>query len=315
MVYNKINSSQPLYNSKETGDIVILFLLYRILLWLMVLLTNISNTDLQALFEEITEPTVEAMKIIPSDDVILPYQLKDYREIFELDNEVDVMSDDPVINKEEKVVEATENATIVSQDEMVSLTEPSFMMQPVTPSIEERIVGRSWKKGSPVSLNQLTYIQVTHWGFDDELHKGEMLVHKSVAAELLEIFQILYEAKYPIERMELIDNFDANDDASMEANNSSSFCFRQMTNGGTLSKHSYGLAIDINPFMNPYISGNYIAPKGSERYIDRDQVRQGMIIKGDVLYNAFIERGWIWGGDWETPKDYQHFEKPLPQIE
>lgn len=175
----------------------------------------------------------------------------------------------------------------------------------------KRMRGGSWKDNDVISLEDLRYLKMSYWGFDQKEHIGEMVVHKEVADEVLEIFEIVYEGKYPIEEMMLIDEYDANDDQSMEANNSSSFCFRQITGGKSLSKHSYGIAIDINPIMNPYVHGNYIAPASGEDYVDRANKRIGMIYKDDLLYRAFIERGWTWGGDWNTPKDYQHFEKEL----
>jgi hypothetical protein len=95
----------------------------------------------------------------------------------------------------------------------------------------------------------------------------------------------------------------------MAENNTSAFNFRRITNSTTISKHGYGVAIDINPIQNPYIRGETILPPAGEEYLDRSNIRMGMITKGDICYQAFISRGWKWGGDWSTPKDYQHFEK------
>jgi hypothetical protein len=93
----------------------------------------------------------------------------------------------------------------------------------------------------------------------------------------------------------------------MDNNNTSSFNFRFTPNTTVLSKHSTGMAIDINPFQNPYIKGAVILPPAG--VTQRDKVVKGMITKGDACYQAFISRGWEWGGEWKSLKDYQHFEK------
>ena len=158
----------------------------------------------------------------------------------------------------------------------------------------------------------LSYLKVAYWGFDDQPHMGELIVNKKVAAEVTEIFQELYEAKFPIEKIRLIDEYGAEDSKSMEDNNTSSFCFREVEGKpGTLSKHSYGLAIDINPVQNPYIYKDEISPEAGKEYADRSKAQKGMILKGDACYQAFIDRGWTWGGNWNYEKDYQHFQKSI----
>lgn len=186
---------------------------------------------------------------------------------------------------------------------------PIFNSQPIDERLKKRIMGVSWQEGSPVALNELRYLTISHWSFEDQVLQGELIVHKDVAEEVLEIFKELYENKYYIEKMKLIDDYNASDDASMADNNTSSFCYRQITGGSQLSRHSYGLAIDINPLYNPYVHGNQILPPQGEAYVDRSQYIKGMIMKDDLCYKAFVKRGWEWGGDWATPLDYQHFEK------
>jgi len=180
---------------------------------------------------------------------------------------------------------------------------------PPPDSIVKRIKGKSWSEKCPLSLHDLAYIQITHWNFNDKILIGELIYHKDLAFELIEIFQELFEAKFPIKKMVLIDDYDANDVLSMEDNNSSAFCFRVKTGKADYSKHSYGGAIDINPLVNPYIRGNTILPKAAERYVDRNQNKPGLIKEDDVCYQAFIKRGYFWGGHWTSLKDYQHFEK------
>ncbi|MDF2545208.1 MAG: D-alanyl-D-alanine carboxypeptidase [Anaerosolibacter sp.] len=189
----------------------------------------------------------------------------------------------------------------------------SFTVSVLPYEIIEKIDGVSWKIGSPVALEQLAYVKVLYWGFDGETHEGELVVHGAVAEEILEIFQILYESKFPIEKIRLVDEYGGNDDLSMEDNNTSAFNFREVADSkGVLSKHSYGIAIDINPIQNPYVTGGKISPAAGKNYIDRTVVQKGMIVKGDVCYKAFTDRGWTWGGEWKSLKDYQHFQKSIP---
>lgn len=181
---------------------------------------------------------------------------------------------------------------------------------PLPSEIVKRIVGKSWKPDCPVPLEDLAYVQVTHWNFNHETVNGELLYHKNLALEIVEIFKDLFEADFPIEKMVLIDNYDANDDLSMEDNNSSAFCFRAMTGKlSVYSMHSYGGTIDLNPKQNPYVKGNIILPKGSEVFCDRTLNTPGLIKEDDCCYQAFIKRGYTWGGHWSSLKDYQHFEK------
>ena len=162
-----------------------------------------------------------------------------------------------------------------------------------------------------IDIKDLAYLQITYWGFDEKSHIGEMIVNKKVAEEVLDIFKEVYENKYPIEKIRLIDEYSANDEESMQDNNTSAFCYRVVKNSKKLSKHSLGIAIDVNPLYNPYIDGKRLEPANAEIYKDRSINVKGLIKKGDALYNAFIKRGWKWGGNWKTKKDYQHFEKEI----
>ena len=169
-------------------------------------------------------------------------------------------------------------------------------------------------------------LTIIHWGFDDTFHIGKMIVHKKLAQEVVEIFTDLLRAKYPIEKIRLIDEYDADDDKSMEDNNSSALCCRVITGhekreNPRWSKHSYGTAIDINTVQNPYVKlykGLVLPPNGKD-YVDREKLQKGMIIKDDVCYKAFVSRGWQWGGDWnpDPPSgrvDYQHFDKDPASV-
>ena len=186
---------------------------------------------------------------------------------------------------------------------------PIFTSDKIPETMAKEMTGLSWQPNDNIQISDLRLITVTLWGFDDKPHTGEMIVHKTVTKELLDIFKELYKKKYPIEKMNRIDKYNADDNLSMVDNNSSAFCYRVMTGSNKISKHSYGVAIDINPLQNPYIKGRYIAPIEGMSYANRENKRKGMIYKDDDCYKAFTKRGWIWGGEWESVKDYQHFEK------
>ncbi|WP_300278863.1 cell wall-binding repeat-containing protein [Peptacetobacter sp.] len=166
------------------------------------------------------------------------------------------------------------------------------------------------KNHKGITYDDLRKINIIYYGFDDSYHNdGVLIVNKSVAKDISDIFNDLYKAKYPIEKINMIDEYSANDELSMSDNNTSSFCYRLVNNTKVISKHSKGLAIDINPLYNPQVKNNTVYPANGKPYIDRNKNVKGMIKKGDACYNAFILRGWKWGGNWKNVKDYQHFEK------
>jgi hypothetical protein len=168
----------------------------------------------------------------------------------------------------------------------------------------------TWHPGCPVPIEQLAYIKLNYWGFDQQSHTGSLIVNKVLAKEVVAIFKSLYEHHFPIQRMELMDTFKGDDNASMAANNTSAFNCREVTQRpGEYSQHSYGRAIDINPLLNPYVKSNEILPASAAIYATRDKPLPGKIIKGDHVYQEFKKYGWDWAGDWLDVQDYQHFEK------
>ncbi|MEZ2657768.1 M15 family metallopeptidase [Aneurinibacillus aneurinilyticus] len=178
-------------------------------------------------------------------------------------------------------------------------------------AIEQKITGISFTKKTPVKMSDLSYVCVRYIGFDDKAHTGELIVHKMLAKDVFEIFEELYQKRYPIEKVNLIDEYKGSDELSMKANNSSAFNTRAIDGKKKMSNHSYGIAIDINPLQNPHVVGNKVNPASSKEYANRKVARKGMIMKGDACYNAFKKRGWSWGGEWKSSKDYQHFEKKI----
>jgi hypothetical protein len=167
----------------------------------------------------------------------------------------------------------------------------------------------SWRAGCPVSPDQLRRLRVSYWGFDDKPHTGAVDVNASVAGAVLNVFARLYDARFPIRRMEPIDAYKASDDASIDADNTAGFnCRNAVTSGPPhWSAHAYGLAIDVNPVENPYIEGGRIRPASGAPYQKRSPYRPGMAVPGGQLVNAFVASGWQWGGRWSGSPDYQHF--------
>ena len=221
----------------------------------------------------------------------------------------DNSGDDPdnEIDQDERNSEDTDNRE-------TNMDMEGFYITEITDDIFERIKGKSFPESCTVSRDELRYVHIRHYGFEMEVRDGELIVNAAIARDVLEIFEELYNLKYQIEKVRLIDEYDADDERSMEANNSSCFNFRTIAESDKLSNHAYGRAIDINPFYNPYVytrsdGSRFLQPKGSDRYVDRTVDAACIIRKGDVCYNTFIKHGFKWGGDWETKKDYQHFEK------
>jgi hypothetical protein len=190
-----------------------------------------------------------------------------------------------------------------------------FYYEELPTEVIDRIRGKSYKKDCTVPHEELRYVRVLYWGFDEKAHKGEMIVNKAIAKDTVEIFRELYDKQYPIERMVLVDEYDADDNESMAADNSSCFNYRNIDGKKKLSLHSYGLAIDINPLYNPYVrtieGKEDVLPKSGTKYADRSRKCKYYIDTEDACYKAFTEHGFTWGGEWIHSKDYQHFQKEL----
>jgi poly-gamma-glutamate synthesis protein (capsule biosynthesis protein) len=163
-----------------------------------------------------------------------------------------------------------------------------------------------------VPLKDLRYLRMRFVSFDERVHVGEMVVHKDHADAVIRVFEQLYDARWPIQRMRLVDAYHGDDNRSMAANNTSGYNCRRVTGQDSWSAHAYGVAIDINPVRNPYVTRTSISPPSGRPFaaIDRSanaHVPAGAIQAADVVVNAFARVGWDWGGDWSTSKDYQHF--------
>ncbi len=178
------------------------------------------------------------------------------------------------------------------------------------------MTGRSWRPGCPVGLDDLRLVTVTHWGFDGRRHVGELVVHRDWAEPVVDAFRRLHDARFPIERMRLVDHYGASDDASMADNNTSAFNCRSVTGQpGVWSNHSYGAAIDLNPVQNPYVRGSTVLPPaGAPHATNRSASVTGLITADGPVVDAFTAIGWEWGGAWTSPRDYQHVEAPPAEV-
>jgi len=193
-----------------------------------------------------------------------------------------------------------------------------FSIEPISDAVKARIFGKSYPKiGARISLADLRYLRVLHYDADGKVKKGEIIVNKAIANDVIAVFKELYKIKYPIESMKLIDEYDAVDEISMRHNNTSGFCYRVVKGSNSLSKHSRGMAVDINPLFNPCFSVDLtgktaykkgtLQPANAEKYVDRTK-KYPYTLTAEVIA-IFKKYGFRWGGDWRTKKDYQHFEK------
>lgn len=195
-----------------------------------------------------------------------------------------------------------------------------FSVHEISDDLFERMkAGNTYKDDCIVPREDLRYLLVLHKDKDGNVHQGEMVVHKLIAEDVLEIFEKLYDANYPIERMVLPDNYMADDETMMRDNNSSCFNFRFISHTTKISNHGLGMAVDINTLYNPYhkivtnddgTTEEVIEPVTGEPYLDRNLEFDYKIDKDDLCYKLFTEKGFEWGGDWTDRKDYQHFELP-----
>lgn len=211
-----------------------------------------------------------------------------------------------------QIIEEEASKLVFKSPERVTISE-GFFYQPITEDVKERIYGLSYKENCTVPYEDLNYVGVLYVDFDGNTQSGEIVCNKKIARDLAEIFKELYENEYAIDKIRLVDEYNADDDLSCLDNNTSCFNFRVVGGTNNLSKHALGLAIDINPFYNPYVTYpdgvERISPPGSEPYGDRSADFPHKIDYDDLCYQLFTAHGFTWGGDWKTLKDYQHFQK------
>ena len=177
------------------------------------------------------------------------------------------------------------------------------------PIPEDVLARSSWVPECPVTLDELAYITVSHHGFDGGIHTGEMIVNAGEAEEMVDVFRQLFDAGFLIEQMRVITKEEIDAPPTGDWNDTTSFVCRPAVGSGNWSQHAYGLAVDVNPFHNPYLKGDLVLPELATTYTDREDSRPGMIFAGDVATEAFAAMGWGWGGNWNTLKDWMHFSR------
>ena len=244
---------------------------------------NEVNTEAEDASEQIAQETQERVKDKDSSEEVQPETQSDVT-----DSESDSNNDHEI-----------------SSDD--------FYISGIPDDIFAKMQGKSYKDDCTVPRDDLRYVHVLHMGFDGEVKEGELVVSKKIADDVLEIFEELYKADYPIEKVRLVDEYDADDEASMSDNNSSAFNFRFISHTTRISKHGLGMAVDINTRYNPYVktvNGKLsIEPANGADYVDRSKDFPYKIDHDDLCYKLFKEHGFTWGGDWTHSKDYQHFER------
>lgn len=214
----------------------------------------------------------------------------------------------------EHITDSTQEETqdTVSEEDTIGVIsyDENFYSDIISDEIFDRMEGHSFNSKTPITRDELRYVHVLIYGVDEQPHVGEIVVNKCIAEDVLDIFRELYESKYMIEKMNLVDDYGADDNASMIVNNTSGFNTRKIMGTEEMSRHSYGMAIDINPLYNPYVvSDAEVYPATARQFVDRDGNFDMKIDESDLCYKLFIEHGFTWGGNWENIKDYMHFEK------
>lgn len=175
---------------------------------------------------------------------------------------------------------------------------------PAPPSV---IARSTWVQGCPVAADDLAWVRLTFWGFDNRRHTGELLVNVDAAEDLVTVFRALYDARFPIEEMRITTKAEQTAAPTGDGNNTGSFDCRPVRGETVFSQHAYGRAVDVNPFQNPYVKGDLLLPELAGSYTDRSEVRPGMIRPSGPVVRAFDSIGWTWGGTWRSLKDLHHF--------
>ena len=234
------------------------------------------------------------------------------------DSTSDAAGSDSVGNVDDTAKPVKESDTMEQHPERITYEE-GFYYEPLTDEVKEKITGISYPENvCTVPYEDLNYVGLKYIDFKGQEQTGELICNKDIAQDMVEIFHELYRNEYRLESVHLIDEYDGDDTASMAENNTSCFNYRVVDGTASLSKHAYGLAIDVNPYYNPYVvfgrnsdGSDYISPPGSEIYADRSQSFAYKIDENDLCYRLFTEHGFTWGGNWNSTKDYQHFQKKI----
>ena len=263
-----------------------------------------------------TDKTVESSTATESGALVTPGETSAYTDS---KDSIANAPDDTLADSESDTAKSAEESDTMEQHPDRITYEEGFYYEPLTESVKERITGISYpESGCTVPYEDLNYVGLKYIDFAGQEQTGELICNKAVAQDMVEIFYELYRNEYQLERVRLIDEYNGDDTASMAENNTSCFNYRVVDGTTNLSKHAYGLAIGVNPYYNPYVvfsrnpdGSDYISPPGSEIYADRSQNFAYKIDENDLCYRLFTEHGFTWGGNWNSSKDYQHFQKTI----
>jgi hypothetical protein len=198
------------------------------------------------------------------------------------------------------------NRSIITIDELPPPSDNRF--HSTVQAVPADVLARSsWNKDCPVAAKDLRYVTVSFRGFDGLAHTGELLVNAKAADGLVTVFSKLFAAGFPIERMRISNAEQLFAPPTGDGNSTEVFACRPARGQTEWSEHAYGLAVDVNPFHNPYHKGKVVLPELATAYLDRAQTRPGMVLPGGPVVKAFAAIGWKWGGDYRSLKDYMHF--------
>lgn len=194
-------------------------------------------------------------------------------------------------------------------DQVPMLPGSGFASKVVDPAPAAVLARSTWAPGCPVAAGDLAWVRLTFRGFDSARHTGELLVNARVAADVVTVFRRLWEARFPLEQMVITGKADRDAAPTGDGNDTGSFNCRPVRGARVFSQHAYGLAVDVNPFQNPYLKDGLVLPELAGSYAQRSWHRPGMILPGGPVVRAFASIGWTWGGSWHTLKDLQHFSE------
>lgn len=236
---------------------------------------------------------------------------------WKMENTFDEMSaetDNSDVEENNALQEAAASGDEANDEDKEVEIDGLFTAEPIPDEVFERINGISYVENDNIGREDLRYLRLLYCGFDGETHVGEMITNAQIADEILEIFRTLYENDYPIEKIQLIDEYGGDDDLAVADNNTSCFNYRVVAGSTKLSRHALGMAVDINPFYNPYVTYpngvKHSSPEGSDIYADRSADFPYKIGgEGDLCLQLFDAHGFTWGGRWKSVQDYQHFQK------
>lgn len=190
-----------------------------------------------------------------------------------------------------------------------SLPGRGYAAEVVSPAPRGVIRRSTWRPGCPVAATDLAWVRLAFWGFDGQRHVGELLVHRTVADDVAQVFGVLYRARFPQEQVGIVRSYDPDAPSTGDGNGTGAFVCRPSTGATYFSQHAHGLALDLNSFQNPYAKGQVVLPELSSAYLDRARVRAGMVVADGPVVRAFARIGWEWGGSWRYSKDYMHFSR------